>query len=374
MPPDAHWPKHRGAPVRRSSGLRVKRLSDAFPPSTDGSGTCPRAFSLTAAVPRRILTGFLSFPSQRGGRLTGLATGRLEGGRPDGKDSVSCTTHFILPPSSFILGDMSRNIRLTLAYDGTRYAGWQVQPDQVSLQSTIEEAIAALTGEKASLLSAGRTDAGVHALGQVANFITESSIPPEKWRPALQSKLPPDIVVRDSDEVPLDFHATYAAKLKQYRYVIHESRIDDPFLRPFVWRMNGPLNLAAMQTAADVLVGTHDYRSFESHWPNTGTSVRTVYEARFTRTAAWRLWGTATVARPEGSDAGEAASGAFIVFEIVGDGFLYNMVRAIVGTLVNVGRGTWTIDDFASGFRALDRAAAGETAPAQGLYLVSVTY
>src|SRR5436189_5544208 len=134
---------------------------------------------------------------------------------------------------------MSRNIRLTLAYDGTRYAGWQIQPDRVSLQSTIEEAIESLTGERVSLLSAGRTDAGVHALGQVANFVTESTIPPEKWRPALQSKLPADIVVRESDEVPIEFHATYAAKLKRYRYVILESRIDDPFVRPFVWRMNG---------------------------------------------------------------------------------------------------------------------------------------
>jgi tRNA pseudouridine38-40 synthase len=266
---------------------------------------------------------------------------------------------------------MARNIRLTLAYDGTRYAGWQVQPDRVSLQSTIEEAIESLTGERVSLLSAGRTDAGVHALGQVATFVTESSIPPEKWRPALQSKLPPDIVVRESDEVPLGFHATYAAKLKRYRYVVLESRIEDPFLRPFVWRMNGPLNVAAMQAAADALIGTHDFRSFESHWPNTGTSVRTVFEARFTRCATWNVWGTAPVAALESGSDGD---GVFVVFEIVGDGFLYNMVRAIVGTLVNVGRGAWSVDEFTSAFRALDRGSAGETAPALGLYLVSVTY
>jgi tRNA pseudouridine38-40 synthase len=265
---------------------------------------------------------------------------------------------------------MPRNIRLTFAYDGTRYAGWQIQPDRVSLQSTIEEAIESLTGERVSLLSAGRTDAGVHAIGQVASFVTESTIPPEKWRPALQSKLPADIVVRESDEVPLEFHATYAAKLKRYRYVIHESRIDDPFLRPFVWRMNGPLDLGAMQSAADAVVGTHDFRSFESHWPNTGTSVRTVFEARFTRCAGWNVWGMAPVTAAEDSE----VDGAFVVFEIVGDGFLYNMIRAIVGTLVNVGRGTWSVEEFTSAFRALDRAAAGETAPAQGLYLVSVTY
>jgi tRNA pseudouridine38-40 synthase len=267
---------------------------------------------------------------------------------------------------------MSRNIRLTLAYDGTRYAGWQIQPDQRSVQSTIEEAILELTGEQVSLLSAGRTDSGVHALGQVANFVTESSIPPEKWRPALQSKLPHDIVIRDADEVPLEFHATWAAKLKRYRYVILESRIDDPFLRPFVWRLNGPLDVAAMQAAADVLVGTHDFRSFESHWPNTDTSVRTIFEARLTRCASWDVWGTSPVSQPATRQEGDGRE--FVVFEIVGDGFLYNMVRAIVGTLVNVGRGSWSVEEFTSAFRALDRGQAGETSPAQGLYLVSVTY
>ena len=284
-----------------------------------------------------------------------------------------------LHPSAFILhpSQMSRNIRLTLAYDGTRYAGWQVQPDRVSLQSTIEEAITALTGEKVSLLSAGRTDAGVHALGQVANFVTNSSIPAEKWRPALQTKLPPDIVIRHSDEVPLDFHATYAAKQKRYRYVVLESRIDDPFLRPFVWRLNGPLDMAAMQSAVNTLVGTHDFRSFESHWPNTGTSVRTIHEARFARVVGWNVWSTAAVctggSRPSLAGA-DSNAGTFLIFEIVGDGFLYNMVRAIVGTLVHVGRGTWSVADFKQAFRALDRAQAGETAPAQGLYLVSVQY
>jgi len=269
---------------------------------------------------------------------------------------------------------MFRNIRLVLAYDGTRYAGWQVQPDRVSVQSTVEDAIAELTGERVSLLSAGRTDAGVHALGQVVNFFTKSTIPPDKWRPALQTKLPPDIVVRDSAEVPDHFHATYAAKVKRYRYVIYESRIDDPFLRPFVWRLNGPLDVAAMQQAADLLPGTHDFRSFESHWPNTDTSIRTIFEARLTRVPAWGVWDTSPVAGPADGRAGESTVGPFIVFEIVGDGFLYNMVRAIVGTLSSVGRGHWTVDEFEKAFRALDRGQAGETAPAHGLYLVSVTY
>ncbi len=268
---------------------------------------------------------------------------------------------------------MPRNIRLTLAYDGTRYAGWQVQRDRPSVQSTIEDAIAALTGERVSLLSAGRTDAGVHALGQVASFITASTIPPENWGSALQSKLPPDIVIRDAAEAPVGFHATYSAKNKRYRYVILDSRMEDPFLRPFVWRVKSQLNVAAMQLAADSLIGTHDFRSFESHWPNTGTSVRTVHEARFTRTSGWSVWCQTPVMEntgvPRNQDGGE-----FVLFEIVGDGFLYNMVRAIVGTLVQVGRGAWSVADFGAAFQALDRGTAGETAPAHGLYLVSVAY
>lgn len=277
----------------------------------------------------------------------------------------------IVPP--IILPHMQRNIRLTLAYDGTRYAGWQVQRDRPSVQSTIENAIAALTGERVSLLSAGRTDAGVHALGQVASFITDSTIPADQWAPALQSKLPFDIVIRESEEVPLGFHATYAAKQKRYRYVILESRIDDPFLQPFVWRRRGPLDMAAMQTAADSVVGTHDFRSFESHWPNTGNSVRTIHEARFTRTRGWNVWSTTPAPQQPGA-ARDSETGEFIIFEIVGDGFLYNMIRAIVGTLVHVGRGAWSLADFLKAFHALDRRKAGDTAPAQGLYLVSVTY
>jgi len=263
---------------------------------------------------------------------------------------------------------MSRNMRLTLAYDGTRYSGWQVQRDRVSIQSTIEDAIAALTGERVKMLSAGRTDSGVHALGQVASFFTNATIPPDKWAGALQSRLPDDIVVREAQEVPPGFHATYSAKLKRYRYVIRESRIEDPFLRPFSWRVNGPLNLNVMQEAADLLVGTHDFRSFESHWPNTNDSIRTVFEARLTRVSGWNVWGADPVSSPT------EQAGEYIVFEIVGDGFLYNMVRAIVGTLVAVGRGAWTIPQFRDAFLALNRRVAGDTAPPHGLFLVSVTY
>jgi tRNA pseudouridine38-40 synthase len=309
---------------------------------------------------------------------------------------------------------MVRNIRLTLAYDGGAYAGWQVQPDQPTVAATLERAIHELTGETVAVLSAGRTDAGVHALGQAANFQTSASIPAEKWRPALQSKLPPDIVVLESQEAPLDFHATYAAKSKRYRYVIHNALVDNPFLRRFAWRLGGDLDDRAMHAAAQALVGTHDFRSFESHWPNTAHSIRTVSEIAVFRAAGWRLWqplaalvGSTKNGVPAPADeagdsrrpasggvvtdsaasspaiskatsaaddlAGEAAP-PFVCLEICADGFLYNMVRSIVGTLVNVGRGRWDVPDVQSILEARDRHCAGETAPAQGLYLVSVEY
>ena len=176
-----------------------------------------------------------------------------------------------------------RNIRLLLAYDGTAYAGWQVQPDARSVQGELEAAIERLTGERPRVLSAGRTDAGVHALGQVASFQTKSTIPGEKWRPALQGQLPADIVIRESTEAAPEFHATFSATSKRYRYLILNSMLDDPFLQRRAWRLNGLLHDSAMASAAAALVGTHDFRCFETEWPNKATSVRTVFDARVHR-------------------------------------------------------------------------------------------
>jgi tRNA pseudouridine38-40 synthase len=260
-----------------------------------------------------------------------------------------------------------RNIRLTLAYDGSNYVGWQIQPNGSSIQSTVREAIKSLTGETANLIAAGRTDAGVHALGQVANFKTNCAIPLERIHAGLQNFLPDDIVVRQVDEVAEDFHATYSAKNKRYRYIIQNSRIPDPFLRRYAWRYSARLDSGLMYEAAQRLLGTHDFRSFESEFPNKATSVRTVQEAVVRRSNRWQLW-----SRPV--DEAPANEGEFIWFDIVADGFLYNMVRAIVGTLVKVGQQKWTPDDMTRIIENQSRAQAGETAPPQGLYLVHVDY
>ena len=263
-----------------------------------------------------------------------------------------------------------RNIRLTLAYDGGGYAGWQVQPAARTVQGELESAIEQLVGVRPRVLSAGRTDAGVHALGQVASFLTDSTIPGEKWRPALQGRLPPDIVVLDSADAPADFHATYSATSKRYRYVIFQSPVDDPFLRRYAWRLSGPLDVDAMAAAARSLVGTHDFRCFETEWPNKATSVRTVLDTQVRRFDHWSGWNSAPPAAPLSA----LDQLPFIAFEIEADGFLYNMVRAIVGTLVNIGRGKWDAGMMAQIIAAGARPRAGETAPPQGLYLVRVSY
>lgn len=264
-----------------------------------------------------------------------------------------------------------RNLRLTLAYDGTNYVGWQVQPNGISVQSVVESAITKLTGETVRILAAGRTDSGVHALGQVVNFPTKSRIPADQFRRGLQNFLPNDVVVREAQDVGQDFHATYSAVRKRYRYVILNRRVSDPFLGRFVWPVRQRLDLDAMQAASQSLLGTHDFRCFESHWPNKATSVRTVYEAQWGRSTTWSLWEPHTAALDTPSD---HQSGAFLWFEIVADGFLYNMVRAIVGTLAKVGRGRWQPDHVRTIIEQQDRSQAGETAPACGLYLVHVEY
>ena len=274
-----------------------------------------------------------------------------------------------MPPSEHV----TRNIRLTIAYDGTNYVGWQVQPNGRSVQAVVESAIRKLTGADARLLVAGRTDSGVHALGQVANFETMCLIPCDNIRSGLQNFLPDDVVIRDAADVAADFHSTYSAKRKRYRYVVHNTLVTNPFVRNYTYHYRQPLDTAAMHAAGQTLLGTHDFRCFESHFPNKATSVRTVMELTVARQPQTPIWlEMAGQSIPAAEDANSI--GDFIWIDIVADGFLYNMVRAIARTLIHVGRGAWTANDVATIVANQNRSQAGDTAPPQGLYLVSVDY
>jgi len=243
-----------------------------------------------------------------------------------------------------------RNLKLTLRYDGTDFNGWQTQPGCRTVQDTLEQAVAAVTGARSHANASGRTDAGVHAVGQVVNFHTETRLRPDVLLRAINAHLPDDVVVREASEVGQSFDANKDAVRKLYRYVIRDNPVGDPFLRRFAAPCKVRLDAAAMARAARVLVGTHDFHSFETEWPNRASSVRTV-----TRLAVNR-------------------AGEYIWIDVEADGFLYNMVRALAGTLINVGRGFWPEAKVAEILSAEDRKEAGPTAPACGLFLMRVSY
>lgn len=246
-----------------------------------------------------------------------------------------------------------RWLKLKVAYDGTAYAGWQIQPNQPTVQAALVEAWQAITGEQATLTASGRTDAGVHALGQVVGLSTASQLPCERLLQGLNAKLPGDIVVRSVDDAPPGFHATHDALKKLYRYQIHNSRVRPLFARQYRWHLPQTLDTGAMQQAGAYLVGRHDFAAFETTGSERSSTVRTLSH----------------VAVEQGGAGGEE-----IDIHVEGDGFLYNMVRSIAGTLVEVGRGArepaWVADVLAS----RDRRHAGPTAPAHGLVLVRVDY
>jgi tRNA pseudouridine38-40 synthase len=281
-----------------------------------------------------------------------------------------------------------RTIKLTIAYDGTAYAGWQVQPDQPTVQDTLERAVAKVTGQRVRVLASGRTDAGVHALAQVVGFRTESALPPAALLRALNANLPPDIAVLQVAEAPDDFHAIRHVRRKRYRYVIHDGPVRHVFERHFVWHyIYGRLDAEVMQRAAAALVGTHDFSSFESAGAPRATSIRTVFDLSVRRGRAGDCpnfrstkMGLSPSVAPDQGRAGQggcfsrAEREEYIVIEIEADGFLYNMVRAIVGTLVQVGRGARPESWPGEILLAANRHAAGPTAPPQGLFLVSVEY
>jgi len=267
-----------------------------------------------------------------------------------------------------------RNIMLTVAYDGTAYHGWQVQPNGVTVQEMLETAVRKLTGESLRILCAGRTDSGVHALGQVASFHTLSEIPAAQFRRGLQRFLPDDIAVVRSQEVASEFHATFSAKRKRYRYLIWDGPVTPPFLRNQVYRPRQSLSIDRMQESLPSLLGTHDFRCFETNYPNKATSVRTILDVRMERQPVPAVYSMANNWQPTDLQRHEDPQHPLIVFEVEADGFLYNMVRAIVGTLLRIGTHQRPPEYLDEVIRSQDRGMAGATAPPHGLYLVRVDY
>ena len=275
---------------------------------------------------------------------------------------------------------MLRNIMLTIAYDGTAYRGWQIQPNGLTVQECIETATEKLFGTRHKLMSSSRTDSGVHALGQVASFKTNSRIPNKQIRRGLQRFLHDDIAIVNVQDVADDFHATYSAIRKRYRYLIYDGPVLPPFLRNYVMKSRPTLNVAAMQQSLQGLMGTHDFRCFETSFPNKSTSVRTVMEASIQRVPHWSIWNPPHHWQPldkvthDNAKPHEDPGSPLICFEIMADGFLYNMVRAIVGTIVRVGTERWPVEYVGEVVSSMDRNQAGSTAPAEGLCLVKVDY
>ncbi len=256
-----------------------------------------------------------------------------------------------------------RNIRLVLAYDGTDFHGWQRQPNAPTVQACLEGAIEKMIGDRVQVWGSGRTDAGVHALNQVANFKTQCRIPCENLLKALNKVLPPTVRAKQAREVSEKFHARYDVRSKTYRYRILQAPLCSPFIWRFVWHYPFPLDRKRMAVAARLVEGKHDFTSYagsEGRSENSdreasqgeATRVRTVFSSRI-------LW------RPRP---------AILIYEVCGSGFLHHMVRNLVGTLVEVGKGKLTPQDVTRILKARDRTLAGPTAPARGLCLAKVQY
>jgi tRNA pseudouridine38-40 synthase len=243
-----------------------------------------------------------------------------------------------------------RNFKLVLEYDGSAYSGWQRQPDQPTVQGALEAVLRRMTGRPVTLHGSGRTDAGVHAWGQTAHFTCATRLSAEALRKGLNSLLPADIAVRSCRPAPPDFHARFDALWKRYRYRICNQPIRRALGRQYAWQIYRPLDLAAMQAGADLLVGRHDFTSFEASGSPRAHAVREVMEA------FWR------------------EHDGHLEFEIRADGFLRGMVRNIVGALVAVGRGKLAAGDLPLLLAAADRRRAPATAPPHGLFLVEVAY
>lgn len=243
-----------------------------------------------------------------------------------------------------------RRIKLIVAYDGTEYSGWQIQPEAPTIEMYLDKAIRELTGENVHVTGASRTDAGVHAYGNVAVFDTESTIPGDRFTFALNRFLPDSIVIQDSWEVSVDFHPRHCNTRKTYEYRILNTAVPLPQKRNFTWHVAGSIDIEKMKEAAAYIVGEHDFKSFCCVRTQAESTVRIIYSLEVLQ---------------EGSE---------IIIRIKGNGFLYNMVRIITGTLIQVGKGRFKPEYVNQMLEAKDRTVAGQTAPPQGLTLVGIEY
>lgn len=243
-----------------------------------------------------------------------------------------------------------RNIKLTIEYDGKDFNGWQKQPNKLNIQGNIEKVISEITKEEIELIGSGRTDAGVHAIGQVANFKTNSNIPIEKFAIAINSRLKKSIIIKKAEEVPERFHSRYNCKKKTYRYIINNSDMGSAIYRNLEYNIKMPLDLENMKKASKYFEGEHDFSAFKASGTSSKSSVRTIYSADVKK------------------------ENERIIIELTGNGFLYNMVRIISGTLVEVGLGKIRPEEIEDIIDSKNRQMAGKTLPPYGLYLVEVNY
>lgn len=256
------------------------------------------------------------------------------------------------------------NWKLTLAYDGTDFFGWQVQPDRVTIQGALADAIERVTGERVLPQGSGRTDAGVHARGQVASFALEAAIPAANLLRALNRKLPESIRILAAEPAAEEFHARHSAREKAYEYRIDRAEICPPWRARFAWALHWPLDPARMQTAAQAAIGTHDFTSFAAFDPD-----KTSRDADDNVEGPGRAGNVRTIFQSDWREDGEA-----LMYRVRGNGFLHHMVRNLVGTFVDIGRGHLEPDAMQRILEARSRDAAGPTAPARGLFLDSVEY